>query len=106
MTATNTARRWLALRQRLNMDQLEFADLALTSRSTISRVESGDTQLKYANIQALEQSLGSPISVLLGDADTPAAPAWYFEYLALPAPMRRKANAIISATIKTLADPV
>jgi transcriptional regulator with XRE-family HTH domain len=85
------------------MDQSEFAGLALTSRSTISRTESGESQLKYNNIRALERALGAPISVLLGDETVPAAPDWYHEYLKLKDSDRRCATEIIRATISAVA---
>ena len=84
------------------MDQSEFAELALTSRSTISRIETGESQLKYNNIRALERALGAPISVLLGDNTTPAAPDWYYNYLRLKDSDRRCTAEIIRATISAV----
>lgn len=84
------------------MDQSEFAEMALTSRSTISRIETGESQLKYANIRAIERTLGSPISVLIGDDNIHAAPDWYFEYLALTSRERRMASEVIRATISVI----
>jgi transcriptional regulator with XRE-family HTH domain len=102
MTTTQIAHRWLALRKRLNMDQSEFAELALTSRSTISRIETGESQLKYGNVRAIERALGSPISVLLGDDSMPIAPDWYHNYLKLNAIDRRMASEIIQATLSAI----
>lgn len=100
MTKANAGTLWLALRLRLGLDQSEFAEIALTSRSTISRIESGEAQLKYRNIKALERHLGAPISVLLGDDKVPAAPDWYFDYLSLHPKDRRAASTIIQAAVK------
>lgn len=102
MTTTQIAHRWLALRKQLNMDQSEFAELALTSRSTISRIETGESQLKYGNVRAIERALGSPISVLLGDDTMPSAPDWYYSYLQLGPRERRMATEIIKATISAV----
>lgn len=102
MTRANAGTLWLALRQRFGLDQSEFADIALTSRSTISRLETGETDLKYRNIRAIERHFGSPISVLLGDPKAPAAPGWYYDYLSLSEIDRRAAAAIIRATIEAL----
>ena len=99
MTRANAGTLWLALRQRLGIDQSEFAEIALTSRSTISRLETGETELKYRNIRAIERHLGAPISVLLGDDTVPPAPDWYYDYTALPATDRRATETIIRAAI-------
>ena len=100
MTKANAGTPWLTLRQRVGLDQSEFAEIAKTSRSTISRVETGEAQLKYRNIRAIERHFGAPISVLLGDDKVPAAPDWYFDYIALPPQDRRAAASIIKAAIQ------
>lgn len=102
MTASITAARFLALRKRLNMDQSEFAELALTSRSTISRIESGESQLKYNNIRAIERALGSPLSMLLGDRDIPTPPDWYIDFLNLNIADQRCIAEITKAAISAL----
>lgn len=102
MTPAKPQNRWLALRKRLNMDQSEFAEIALTSRSTISRVETGASQLKYSNLRALEITLGAPICVLLGDDRVPAPPSWYLEYLTLSAKEQRVVTEVIRATISAI----
>ena len=84
------------------MDQLEFAELALTSRSTISRIESGESQLKYNNIRALERALGSPLSILLGDTDIPLPPDWYLDYLKLNVVDQRCIAEITKAAISAI----
>lgn len=92
--------RWGQLRAYMRLDQEEFAAIVGTSRSTISRLEQGKTDLSYEQIERLEEYLGVSVSVMLGKDNQP--PDWLQDYFKLPIKARRAAGDIIRATIRAL----
>ncbi len=82
------------------MEQTDFADIAGVSRSTVSRVERGETEYRHAALRKIEAHFGAPVELLLGN-DAPG-PHWLADYLQLGGPQRELADRLIAALVKEL----
>lgn len=83
------------------MDQVEFAEMAGTSRATISRVENGRTSLRSESIAAIEKELGMTIHQALQIASANTL-SWAGEYLQLSQAERAVADEIFINTIRAI----
>lgn len=84
-----------AARVAAGLTQLELARaMGYSTRSTISRIESGDNQIPMDRLEALSRALGVTPAYLLGQAAAPAREeppqdALWQEFIALSRTLRR-----------------
>ena len=85
----------------LKMSLTQFAELTMTSRSTLQRIEAGQADFGMRGIQAIEERTQTPFHILLGSTHI-EQPKWLSSYYALEQSCRPLVGDVICVMLKKM----